>query len=88
MVLLSFESCNVLIDRGRDERIRLDQVPGDVEADDALRGSRRCDDLGERGHQLVALVGLGTHLLTKNEHCFLQLVVTLNDVAVGLQSTR
>jgi hypothetical protein len=35
------ESGTVLINRGRDERIRLEQDAADVEADDALRGSRR-----------------------------------------------
>src|SRR4029450_212764 len=55
-------------------------------ADDALRGSRRRDDLGERGHQLVALVGPGMHFLTKTEHLLLQLSgeVGLVDDTAGL----
>src|SRR5262249_8049390 len=67
--LLSFDRSSVLVDHSGDERIGLVQDVGDVEADDALDGSPRPHDLGERGPELVALVRLGNHFLTKNQHC-------------------
>ncbi len=66
--LLTLERSAVFVDSGRDERIGVKEVACDVEANDALRGSRPRDDRGEGGQDVVGPLGLGTHLLTKNDH--------------------
>ena len=62
MRLLALERGTVLIDRRRDEGVRVVEGTGDIEVDDAVRCSGRRDDLGEHGLELVALSGLGMDL--------------------------
>jgi hypothetical protein len=41
-----------------------------VKTDYALRGSRRVNYRAERGGHVRVPLGLGTHVLTKNDHLF------------------
>jgi hypothetical protein len=55
--LLTIERCSILEYLGGDERVRVGEVPGDVEADDAIQCATGGDDLLECSLHLLGLSG-------------------------------
>src|SRR2546422_7369783 len=56
---------SVLVDPGRYERIGVEEVACDVEANDALRGSRPRDDRGERSEEHTSELQSRLHVVCR-----------------------